>query len=222
MLFTCSSFFMTLGASLALGYMTVLVWNITPAGWFCEYGQAPEIKHTKKERSLQSYGKLFSLIFFAFISQSILLAIPLPMRLIHIFILFSLLQLSISDIKFQILQDEWILAIASIAPAVPGSLSSKLQACMLPILLFSLLSLIQKLRRMQPLLGMGDVKLMAALGLCFGVSNVWHIVCYAFLLSGAGAAFLLLRKKVTKKDRIAFGPFIAAAYVYFALSTVSI
>ncbi|NCB42335.1 MAG: hypothetical protein EOM59_06915 [Clostridia bacterium] len=222
MLFTCSSFFIALAASLCLGYMTVAVWRITPAKWLCEYGQTPEIRHKKEARGLQSHEKLFSLLFLLFIVQNIILARPLLMLILHTLIFFSLLQLCISDIKFQILQDEWILVIASLAFAFPGSSSSKLQGCLLPFLLFFLLSFMQKLRKSQPAIGMGDAKLFSALGFCFEIEGLYYMACYAFLFSGVWAAFLLFRKKATKKDRLSFGPFIAAAYVYFAFSTLSI
>jgi leader peptidase (prepilin peptidase)/N-methyltransferase len=213
---------MILGASIALEYLTVFIWNITPARWLCEYGQIPDSKHEAKERSIRAYTLCFRIIFFLYISQSVMQELSLGMLLLHIILLFSLVQLSISDIKFQILQDEWILVITIVALVFPGNFKAKLQGFILPVVAYILLSILQQLFQTTPLLGMGDAKLMAALGLWFGPSGLFVIICYAFLMAGIWAFVLLLRKKATKKDRLPFGPFLSGACVYFALLTFSI
>ena len=57
-------------------------------------------------------------------------------------------------------------------------------------------------------MGFGDVKLMGALGLYFGLSNIIIITLVSFLI-GAVLSILLLATKIKKMDEyIPFGPFI--------------
>jgi leader peptidase (prepilin peptidase) / N-methyltransferase len=58
-------------------------------------------------------------------------------------------------------------------------------------------------------MGMGDVKLSAALGLLMGLPDVALMIFFAFLFGGiAGAVTIVLRKK-TMKSMLPFAPFIA-------------
>ena len=60
-------------------------------------------------------------------------------------------------------------------------------------------------------MGFGDVKLMGALGLYFGLSNIVIITLVSFLI-GAVLSILLLATKIKKTDEyIPFGPFIVIA-----------
>ena len=57
-------------------------------------------------------------------------------------------------------------------------------------------------------MGFGDVKLMGALGLYFGLSNIIAITLVSFLI-GAILSIILLATKIKKMDEyIPFGPFI--------------
>ena len=57
-------------------------------------------------------------------------------------------------------------------------------------------------------MGFGDVKLMGALGLYFGLSNIIVITLLSFLI-GAILSIILLATKIKKMDEyIPFGPFI--------------
>ncbi len=60
-------------------------------------------------------------------------------------------------------------------------------------------------------MGFGDVKLMGALGLFFGLSNIIIITLVSFLI-GAILSIILLVTKIKKSDEyIPFGPFIVLA-----------
>ena len=60
-------------------------------------------------------------------------------------------------------------------------------------------------------MGLGDVKLMGALGLLFGLSNILIITILAFLI-GAVLSIILLITRIKKTDEyIPFGPFIVIA-----------
>ncbi|MCF0126107.1 MAG: prepilin peptidase [Clostridia bacterium] len=60
-------------------------------------------------------------------------------------------------------------------------------------------------------MGFGDVKLMGALGLYFGLQNIIIITLLSFLI-GAVLSIILLISKLKKSDEyIPFGPFIVIA-----------
>lgn len=60
-------------------------------------------------------------------------------------------------------------------------------------------------------MGFGDVKLMGALGLYFGLSNIIIITLLSFLI-GAILSIILLVSKIKKSNEyIPFGPFIVIA-----------
>lgn len=62
---------------------------------------------------------------------------------------------------------------------------------------------------MRGAMGMGDVKLAAFVGLVVGFPNTLVALFVAFLLGGLIAATLLLAGRVSRRDPIPFGPFLA-------------
>lgn len=58
--------------------------------------------------------------------------------------------------------------------------------------------------------GMGDVKLFAVIGLCLGFRTTYLVMVMSLILSAFYGVGMVLRKKKSMKDEIAFGPFIAA------------
>lgn len=58
-------------------------------------------------------------------------------------------------------------------------------------------------------MGLGDVKLEAALGALLGYPVVLAAIFAGVLAGGLAAAFLLLTKRAGRKDSIAYGPYLA-------------
>ena len=80
--------------------------------------------------------------------------------------------------------------------------------------IFGILTLLGRLVSGKDAMGMGDVKLMAALGLFFGSSNILAISIISFLLGAIISIILIVSKKRKIDDYIPFGPFIViAAYI---------
>ena len=69
-------------------------------------------------------------------------------------------------------------------------------------------------------LGGGDVKMMAALGLWFGVNGIITTACIGFIVGGVAAIVMLLFKIRGRKDFFAFGPFLIMGAVVAWLSQV--
>jgi leader peptidase (prepilin peptidase)/N-methyltransferase len=77
--------------------------------------------------------------------------------------------------------------------------------------IFLLITLIGGLIAGKEAMGFGDVKLMGALGIFFGLSNIIAITLMSFLI-GAVLSIVLLATKIKKTDEyIPFGPFIVIA-----------
>lgn len=77
--------------------------------------------------------------------------------------------------------------------------------------IFLLITLLGGLFYGKEAMGFGDVKLMGALGLFFGLSNIIIITLVSFLI-GAVLSIILLLTKIKKSDEyIPFGPFIVIA-----------
>ncbi len=77
--------------------------------------------------------------------------------------------------------------------------------------IFGILTLLGRLVSGKEAMGMGDVKLVAALGLFFGASNILAISIISFLLGAIISIVLVLSKKRKIDDYIPFGPFIVIA-----------
>ena len=62
-------------------------------------------------------------------------------------------------------------------------------------------------------MGMGDVKLAGFIGLALGYISLWHVlvgIFMGFFIGGVIAIVLMLTKLRDRKDRIPFGPYLAA------------
>jgi leader peptidase (prepilin peptidase)/N-methyltransferase len=66
-------------------------------------------------------------------------------------------------------------------------------------------------------MGMGDVKLIGALGLLFGWPDIVPIILLSFIIGAAVSVFLIASGKKKMTDKVSFGPFIviATAIIFF-------
>ncbi len=72
-------------------------------------------------------------------------------------------------------------------------------------------------------MGGGDIKLMAALGLMFGLKGTLFITLFSFVIGAAVSLFLIVLKIKGRKDEIPFGPFIslsALIYIFFGFEII--
>jgi prepilin signal peptidase PulO-like enzyme (type II secretory pathway) len=214
---TLSAFFVSVFSSLLLGFGSVLAWNHAPAAWICERGTAPEPAANQKLTAPIPSGLLFSLPFFIFLLKQ---DAPLSFgRFVPAAaVLFSLIQLTVCDIRYRILQDQWILFLAGAGLLFQVAAPARAAGLILPLGIYAACFLIARSARRPLGLGAGDAKLAAGLGFAFGAADMAAILCHASLLAGLWALFLLLTKKAAKGDRMAFGPFAALACCFYLLS----
>lgn len=71
-------------------------------------------------------------------------------------------------------------------------------------------------------LGLGDVKLAAALGLGFGPAPSLVALGAAFVAGGAYATWLLVTRRARRGDAVRFGPFLAAGALAALLTALGV
>jgi len=86
-------------------------------------------------------------------------------------------------------------------------------AALLGMAIFGVIILLSRGKAM----GLGDFKLVAALGLIFGWPDILMVIFLAFIIGALVSIVFLIRKKKKMKDAIPFGPFLAigAALTFF-------
>ena len=77
--------------------------------------------------------------------------------------------------------------------------------------IFLLITLIGGLIAGREAMGMGDVKLMGAMGLFFGLRSIISISVLSFLIGAVASIFLLVSKIKKTDEYIPFGPFIVVS-----------
>lgn len=136
-----------------------------------------------------------------------------PYTFLVLLYLSLLIVLSIIDLDYQRIPNQIIfpaLAIAAVAsPFTPHATLGQLWLG--GAIAFGLLFLIAVL--LPGGMGMGDVKLIAFIGLTLGFPRVVPILLLAFILGGLVAGFLLITKIRDRSDPVPFGPFLATAGV---------
>lgn len=87
---------------------------------------------------------------------------------------------------------------------------------------FLVITLVAKVIYRKEAMGTGDIKLMGALGLYFGLSNIIAIILMSFLIGAILSIVLLLMKRKKIDEYISFGPFIVISCIINILIPFSI
>ena len=132
-----------------------------------------------------------------------------------------LLVISLIDLKHKIIPDSLIITglIIGIGFILTDSmLLKRLSGAAIGLILFLGIAVVTNA------MGGGDIKLMAVLGLMFGVKGILFITLFSFI-SGAIASLILLTLKIKgRKDEIPFGPFIslsALIYIFYGIEIIN-
>lgn len=84
-------------------------------------------------------------------------------------------------------------------------------AMVLGFAIFGIISLLGRLIAGKEAMGMGDVKLLAVLGLFFGIPLTIAIAIISFVISAIIGIVILIRKKKENKEYVPFGPSVGIA-----------
>ena len=69
-------------------------------------------------------------------------------------------------------------------------------------------------------LGMGDVKMLAVLGLFYGLANTYSILLFSTLIMAVLSIILLILKKVNRKTAIPMAPFVIIGFIVNILAGI--
>ena len=135
------------------------------------------------------------------------------------FLLCWLWLLWLIDYRFQFIFDDSLVPLLVVGlaatPWLPFSIWQRLAAGAGAFVVLAALAILGR-----GALGGGDVKMMAALGLWFGVNGIITTACIGFIVGGVAAVVFLLLKIHGRKDFFAFGPFLIIGAVVAWLSQV--
>ena len=81
------------------------------------------------------------------------------------------------------------------------------------LIIFGIIALLGRIIAGKEAMGMGDIKLLAALGLYFGISLTISISIISFIIAGIISVIIMIMKKKKAIEYISFGPCIALAAI---------
>jgi prepilin signal peptidase PulO-like enzyme (type II secretory pathway) len=214
----------SIAAGFLAGYGAVFVFNKMPAKWLCDYDEVPSDRHLPPRIGKYPWAPLFSLVFATAAFKTLLIswaygAAALPA-------LWALLLVGLSDGKYRIIPDQFVilLATAGIGFAAIGGSALQRYAFLSPLFgllagggVFFIIAFLGKVLAKKEIMGFGDVKLTAVCGL---VAGLWGVVAIMVLTALTSAAFLslrLARGSVKATDEAPLGPFIAGATAVYLL-----
>lgn len=208
---------LSVSAGAFAGLSTVYVFNRIPAKWLCDYNQEPDHEMWGERVRKWPWTAVFILVFTAsslkLLDRGLLYTVP------GIVMLWLLLQIGIADMKYRIIPDQFVIALAITALGfIPfhSSYLSQLFGALAGGGSILVIGIIGRLLFRKEAMGFGDVKLFAAIGLISGLKGVVII----FVITIFSSAFIfgigLLAGKIKSSDQQPLGPFIAASTaVYF-------
>lgn len=208
------------------GASTVYVFNRIPAKWLCDYDEEPDKGMWGARIKKRPWAFVFSLVFIA--CSIVLFRLGISYLIAGMAAIWLLLQIGISDSKYMIIPDQFIIALAVTALGfVPFQKSylSPLYGAMIGGGFLLLIGLLGRLIFKKEAMGFGDIKLLAVLGLAFGVEGVLAITVITVFSSAFVYGIGLLAGRLKSGDQQPLGPFIAAAaslYILFRREIIAV
>jgi prepilin signal peptidase PulO-like enzyme (type II secretory pathway) len=221
------------------GFGVIYVFNKMPAKWLCDYNETPDERHIPPRIGKYPWGLVFSAIL-ATASFKVGYMISWQYAIAVLPALWSLLIISISDKKYRIIPDQFIivLAVTGIGFVTLGMkllpsyllggtdifIFSEKFSFMSPVIglligggSFFLVGTIGKFVMKKDIMGFGDVKLIGTCGLISGAYGILMIMILTALTSAVFFSVQLARKKLKAQDTAALGPFIALSTGLFLI-----
>ncbi len=201
------------------GNGAVYVFNKMPATWLCDYNEEPsdELKDPYTQR-VKSYPWKYVLTMLFVILGIKMVMEDWQFAIAGICAIWLLVEMSIADIKYRIVPDQFILLLAVTALGfIPFHFDwiASLVGAVTGFGIMGLVGLAGKLANRRATIGGGDIKLFAALGLIMGVSGIIFVFAFTALLSAAHFIYLLARKKITIKDSMPMVPYISISSILY-------
>lgn len=208
----------SIAAGFLAGFFAVYVFNRVPAKWLCDYDQIPDPGMWGERIKNRPWTVVLILVFTAaalkLLEQGVLFTIP------GMISLWLLLLIGIADMKYRIIPDQFVIALAVTAFGyIPFHTSYQIQLIGAlagggSILLIGAIGTI--LFRKEAM-GFGDVKLFAAIGLLLGLKGVVVILILTIFSSAFVFGIGLISGKIKIGEEQPLGPFITASTSLYLL-----
>lgn len=201
------------------GFGAVYIFNKIPAEWLCDYGEKPKPEisdpHIQRVKGFPwrwIYAAGFSCLLVR------LSFFDLQFALAGIFACWAMLIIGLADLKYMIIPDQFVIMLAisafgfipyhdDILQPLIGALSGGGVMLMVAVIGGAVFR--------KEVMGMGDVKLFACLGLCIGIRGTVAVLIGSSILSGIGAFAGVLMKKYSKDDVKPLGPYICGCGIFY-------
>lgn len=210
-------------ASIVLGLLAgasaVYIFNKMPARWLCDYGQEPhpELKDPYIQRVkgfpwrwVYSAGFICLLVRLSFFDISFALA--------GLFACWALLIIGLADLKYMIIPDQFVIMLALSAFGFVVYHSSFWQPFLGALIGGGVMMMVAVLGGAlfrKEVMGFGDVKLAASLGLVLGIVGIAAVLIATSLISGAAAAIAVASGRAGREDARPLGPYICGCGAFY-------
>jgi prepilin signal peptidase PulO-like enzyme (type II secretory pathway) len=208
-------------AGIAVGFLSVPLFNRVPAAWLCDYGETPPPELSEKRISAAPHGILIAAVLG---TAFLLLAVQYGINAVSALLALASIPLvlaSVSDGKYQILPDQCLPAI--LIPALViylldftgrirfyDSYASPFLGAVFGGGFWLLIGLLGRALYHRESIGFGDVKFSAAVGFLCGFPGAVYAFLLMILLAGTIFLVLILLHRVDPQKYMPMGPYICA------------
>lgn len=208
--------------SILIGFISggsiLYTFNRIPAKWLCDYGEDPGSEMWGERIKRRPWNITFILLFMAIalklMDQGVILQVS------GIVALWLSLQIGIADAKYRIIPDQFVIALAVTGLGfipVQTSALSPLYGAMIGGGSFLLIGVLGKAILKKDVVGFGDVKLLASIGLIAGTTGSVLILLLSILSGGLSMGVRLLMGRIKRGEEYPMGPFIVASLAVYLL-----
>lgn len=197
------------------GNGAVYIFNHLPAEWLCDYGEKPDENlldtYTQRVKSYPwkyVFTMLFAILNIRLVVDDWQFAVSASM------VIWLLLEIAISDVKYRIIPDQLVVLLAVSALGFVTFHNGFMDCLAGGLCGFGIMfavALIGRITSKRAALGGGDIKLFTGLGLICGFTGILAVYALTALIAGGHMVILLAMKKVKPGDSVAMAPYIAVA-----------
>ena len=212
-----------IAASLALGVLAgfgaVYLFNKMPAAWLTDYDAKPPAElsdpHIQRVKGFPwrwIYAAGFSCLLIRLSFYDVQFAAA------GLFACWAMLIIGLADLKYMIIPDQFVIMLAISAFGFVPCHSSLMQPLLGALIgggVMLMVGVLGGAAFKKEVLGFGDVKLFASLGLALGFTGTIVVLIGASLLSGIGAAIALATGRAKKDDAKPQGPYICGMGIFY-------
>lgn len=198
---------------IAGGFMAIYIFNKMPAAWLCDYGETPDpilsdpqVQRVKgfPWRWIYSAGFVCLLLRLSFVDIQFAAA--------GFFACWALLIVGLADLKYMVIPDQFVIMLALSAMGfIPyhETFTDIVFGALLGGGVMIMTALLGGAAFKKEVMGFGDVKLFASLGLALGLQGTLVTLAGASITAGIAAAIGLASGKYKKDDAKPLGPYIS-------------